>query len=154
VRVNGELSPALRIDRLDVDRNGSDATVTWDISNTGNLRLAPTAEVRITGLFGRTVARAPVQQLAEMLPGSSLTGGTAVADLPRHERLTAHLVVRAEGVEVERSRSFGAYPWPFLLGGIAALLALGWYLWRRHRRHRPGSARPPAEPPRKVPVSA
>jgi hypothetical protein len=154
VRVNGEFTPALRIDELDVQQNGDAATVTWQISNTGNLRLNPTAEVRVTGLFGRTVATLPAQQLAEMLPGSNLVGGTAVADLPGFEPLTAHLVVRAEGVEVERSRTFRPFPWAVFGGLLLALLALGWFLRSRYRRRHPRPAARPAEPPRKVPVSA
>jgi hypothetical protein len=153
LRVNGELTPALRIDRLDVARAGGDVTVTWDVSNTGNVRLSPTAEVRITGLFGRTVATAPAQQLAEMLPGSNLLGGVTVPDVPSYERLTAHLVLRAEGITVERSRRFGSYSWGLIGGLLALLVLLGLFIRARGRRRRTPSAPRPAAPPPKVPVS-
>jgi len=147
VRVSGEASPALRIDDLDVDRDGGQATVTWDVSNTGNIRLSPTAEVRITGFLGRTVATVPAIQLPELLPGANVVGGTAVDGLPGYERLTAHLVLRADDVRVERSTSFGSYPWLLILLAVIAVVAALWW-WRRHRRNRRRVAAPPPPRPR------
>ena len=154
VRVGGETAPALRVDELSIDRAGSSATLTWEVSNTGNLRLEPTAEVRITGFMGRTVRTVPVQQLPELLPGANFIGGTALSGLPSYERLTAHLVVKAEGVEVERSLGFGSYPW-LLLAGVLLLLLGGLWLRRRRRAHRARRASggaPPSSSPR-VPVA-
>jgi hypothetical protein len=152
VRVNGTISPALRIDELDVQRNGDGATVTWEVSNTGNLRLSPTAQVRITGLFGRTVRTAPLQELPELLPGGNFIGGTPIADLPSLEPLTAHLVIEAEGVEVERSKVVRPFPW--LVVGIAAIVALGiaWFIVRRRRSRRGSSPPPPAREADRVPT--
>jgi hypothetical protein len=155
VRVNGATSPALKIDSLEVERDGSSATVLWEVTNTGNLRLTPAAEVRITGFLGRTVRTLPVQDLPELLPGANYVGGSQVTGLPGNERLTAHLVLTADGVEVERSVSFGTYPW--LLLGIAALVLLGlvWLLRRRRRarRQRAGD-RPPPRAEEKIGVPA
>lgn len=147
VRVGGEVAPALRIDELDVARDGGDATITWEVSNTGNIRLTPSAEVRITGFLGRTVRTLPAQQLVELLPGANVVGGTAVTGLPRYERLTAHLVVSADDVETERSTSFGSYPW-LLLVVVAVLLAAGVWLLRRRRRAARRPSGPPPSPPR------
>jgi hypothetical protein len=142
VRVNGDVAPSLRIDALDVDRDGGDATVTWEVSNTGNVRLSPTAALRITGFLGRTVETVPAVEVPELLPGANFVGGTAVGGLPGYEKLTAHLVVRAQDVEVERSTSFGSYPWLLLGLLLLALLALGRYLRRRRRLRRTGRPGP------------
>jgi MYXO-CTERM domain-containing protein len=152
VRVGGTLAPALRIDELAVQRDGDQTTVVWDVSNTGNIRLTPTAEVRITGWFGRTVATAPVQELPELLPGGNYVGGSIVDGLPSYEPLSAHLVVRAEGVRTERSTQFEGYPWALVALLAVVLLAGAWWLRRRRRLRRPHLG-PPPRPSDRVPVS-
>lgn len=152
VRVSGPTAPALRIDQLRVQRDGDKATVTWDLQNTGNLRLTPSAQVRISGLFGRTVRTVPVQQLPELLPGANFLGASIVTGLPSYEPLTAHLVVTAEGVRTERSKQFAPYPW-VLIGIVVGLGLVAWWLWRRRRRaRRADPVPPPPRPERRVPV--
>jgi len=154
VRVGGAVDPDLRIDDLSVTREGGHATVNWEVSNSGNLRLAPTAEVRITGWFGRTVATAPVQQVPELLPGANYVGASIVDGLSSYEPLTAHLVVRAEGVETERSEQFAGYPWLLIaLVLLVVVVALWWYR-RRRRRRRPPAGPPPSRSSARVSVSA
>ncbi len=153
VRVGGDVAPALRVDDLAVQRDGGSATVTWNVVNTGNLRLTPEVEVRITGFLGRTVKTVPIQELPELLPGANFVGGSNVNGLPTNERLTAHVIARAEGVETERTIGFGSYPW-LLLGGLVVLLAaLAWFLRRRRARRRGGNAGPPPSPRVREPVS-
>jgi len=151
VRVGGETSPDLRIDELSVIRDGDRATVSWEVLNTGNLRLTPSAEVRIKGWFGRTVATASVQQLPELLPDANFVGATVLDGMPSYEPLTAELIVRAEGVETKRSEQFAGYPWLLLLV-IALLLAAGGWWWRRRRRREAGP--PPSSRAERVPVPA
>jgi len=153
VRVGGPVDPALRIDELAVARDGGTATVTWDVRNTGNLRLSPTAEVRITGLFGRTIRTVPVQQLPELLPGANYTGASIVSGLPSMEPLTAHLVVQAEGVRTERSKQFAGWPWRLIGGVVLLLLIAGWWYRRRRGRRRAGGEPPPTRSHDRVPVS-
>lgn len=153
VRVSGPTSPALRIDKLDVRRDENKATITWEILNSGNLRLTPTSQVRITGLFGRTVRTMPAQEVPELLPGANYVGASIVTGLPALEPLTAHLVLTAPDVRTERSNQFRSYPW-LLIVLVLALLALGW--WHRRRRNRMRST-PGAGPNRsreRVPVDA
>jgi LPXTG-motif cell wall-anchored protein len=143
VRVGGEVSPALRIDELHVERDGDQATVAWEVSNTGNVRLNPTATVKVTGWLGRTVRTMPASELPELLPGANYVGASIVTGLPSWEPLRAHLVVEAEGVRTERSRQFAGYPWLLILG-LLLIVGLGIVWWvRRRRRRRPSAAKPP-----------
>lgn len=154
VRVNGPAEPALRIDELMVSRDGGTATINWEVSNTGNLRLTPSAQVRITGWFGRTVRTMPAQDLPELLPDANYAGASIVTGLPSMEPLSAHLVLTAEGVRTERSTQFAPYPW-LLLALLALILAFAtwWYLRRRRRRRAPHGPTPGRSRDR-VPVSA
>jgi LPXTG-motif cell wall-anchored protein len=154
VRVGGPVAPALRIDDLAVERDGGTATVHWEIANTGNLRLSPAVEVRITGLFGRTVRTVPAQEIPELLPGANYVGASIVSGLPSMEPLTAHVVAKAEGVETERSKQFAGYPWLLIAGLLAILLLAGWWYRRRRRQRRAGSGPPPSRSSDRVPVSA
>ena len=153
VRVGGELQPSLRIDELSVERDGGTATVHWEIANTGNLRLTPTAQVRITGWFGRTVRTAPVQELPELLPGATFVGASIIDGLPGNEPLSARLVVEAEGARAERSRRFVGYPWPLMVGALGLIVGGLWFL-RRRRRKRRTAGQPPTRPGARVPVAA
>jgi hypothetical protein len=150
VRVGGPTAPALRIDDLVVVRDGGKATVTWNAENTGNLRLSPTAEVRISGLFGRTIRTVPIQQLPELLPGANYVGASILTGLPSYEPLTAHLVVAAEGVTIERSKQFASYPWLLIALVLAVLVAAWWF--PRHRRRRSRVVPPPTTSFDRVPV--
>ena len=152
VRVGGETAPDLRIDDLSVDRDGDQAIVNWEVLNTGNLRLTPNAQVRIKGWFGRTVATAPVQELPELLPGANYVGASIVDGMPGFEPLTAELVVKAEGVETQRSEQFQGYPWLLLLAIVLLIVAGGWWYRRRRRRRQAGP--PPGRQSGKVPVPA
>ncbi len=153
VRVSGPVNPALRIDELDVVHKGNTATVNWEVVNTGNLRLAPSAQVRITGIFGRTVRTMPAQALPELLPGANYVGASVVPDLPSLEPLTARLVVTADDVRTERSNRFESYPWLLIALVLSLLLAAGWWYRRRHRPP-PETGTPPARRTDRVPVGS
>lgn len=153
VRVSGPTSPALRIDQLDVRRDGSKATISWEALNSGNVRLSPTSQVRITGLFGRTVRTMPVEQLPELLPGANYVGASIVTGLPALEPLTAHLVLTAPDVRTERSNQFRSYPW-LLIAVVLVLLSLGWWYRRRRKAARTAPGAGPNRSRERVPVGA
>ncbi|MGQ0433196.1 MAG: WxL protein peptidoglycan domain-containing protein [Microthrixaceae bacterium] len=153
VRVSGPVEPALRIDELAVERDGGTATITWEVANTGNLRLAPSAQVRVTGLFGRTIRTVPVQQLPELLPGANYVGASIVTGLPSVEPLTAQLVLTAEGVRTEGSKQFAPYPWLLIAALLVLLLAATWW-YRRRRRSQRNQGSPPSRSNDRVPVPA
>src|SRR5699024_7064703 len=78
LRVGGELRPALTISDVEVDHRGSwlpwqagDATVTFTLENTGNVRLSGTQTVSFAGLLGLGGRSAATVDVEEMLPGSS-----------------------------------------------------------------------------------
>ncbi|WP_436794222.1 hypothetical protein [Actinospongicola halichondriae] len=151
VRVGGPVTPALRIDDLSVERDGDQAIVTWEVENTGNLRLQPTAEVRVTGWFGRTVARAPLQELPELIPDANFVGATVLTGMPSFEPLTAHVVVTAPEADAEASLRFAPYPWVLLLVLLLLVIGAAWWLRRRRNRGRESTPVRPAQSAPRVP---
>ncbi|MGK2947747.1 MAG: WxL protein peptidoglycan domain-containing protein [Acidimicrobiales bacterium] len=157
VRVGGPVTPALRIDRLDVEHstpsfavpffaNDGDAIVRWEVSNTGNIRLTPSAVVEVKGLFGRTIKRLPAAELPELLPGSNYVGATTITGLPVLERITVELTITSTETEVVGTSSYWAVPWRFVL--LVLVLVAGVVAWRMIRRRRQSPPAPPAETPR------
>jgi hypothetical protein len=160
-RVDGPLDPRLRVDRLlfDYERPvnpfaGGDALVSYQVSNTGNVRLAADAVLRIKGPFGITLKELPARELPELLPGGDVLVTETVTGIPQLVRLTAEVEVtaRIEDEQVVASRSVWAVPWLLLL---VVLVVVGLaVVWLRRRRRGGGEVTPPAaEAPRpKVPA--
>jgi hypothetical protein len=148
VRVDGPLSPSLTIEQFRIEYVtplnplGSDSVrVTYVVANTGNTRLQPTASLKVAGLFGLGSTQAPLRDIPELLPGSSLEIAEIIRDVRPLGRLTATLRLQAplDGVDVERSVSTWTVPW-LLVAAIALLLAYFVYRYvsrrRRGRRNR------------------
>lgn len=159
VRVEGPISPALRIDKLDVEHrtpsfavpffsSGGQATVSWEISNTGNTRLTPTTVLKVKGLFGRTIKTLPAEELPELLPGSNIVRSAVVTGLPPLEKITVELTVTADEVEVVGTAGYWAIPWRFVALVVALLAAV--IGWRLIRRRRAGHTDPPSPLPREM----
>jgi hypothetical protein len=157
VRVEGPIAPAVRIDRIDVEHDSpsfavpffssdGSARVTWEITNTGNVRLTPTAQLRVKGLFGRTIRTIPAQELPELLPGSNLVRSAVVTGLPPLEKLSVELAITADELEVVGASSYWVVPWRFVALLALLLAALAALRWRRRRRAAPPSAPPSSEP--------
>jgi hypothetical protein len=131
VRVDGPLSPSLTIERFGVEYvtplnplGTNSVRVTYVVANTGNTRLQPTASLEIAGLFGLGSTQAPLREIPELLPGSSLEIAEIIRDVRPLGRLTATLRLQAplDGVDVERSVSTWTIPW---------LLVVAWRCSRR-----------------------
>lgn len=163
VRVGGPVTPGLRIDRLDVEHTtpsfavpllseGGQATVHWEVSNSGNVRLAPTATIVVKGLFGRTVKRLPAEEVPELLPGSNFVRTTTITGLPVMERLTVELTISSDEVDVVGSSSYWAVPWRFVALALALLAGLAAWRAIRRRRHRPTPPPPATAPPPRTAV--
>ena len=79
VRVSGVLKAGISVSRISAVYHtnwsplGSGAvTVTYTVSNTGNVRLAAHQAVHVTSLFGGSVLGDPVRDIQELLPGNSI----------------------------------------------------------------------------------
>jgi hypothetical protein len=153
LRVEGPLDPALSIENLSVDDHqpvlpyltGSGRTdVEFTVTNTGNVRLAPTAQVELVAPFGVVVGRSEQQALPELLPGGSVQRQAEIDGLPPLVRLQARVVVTTEDAETTASSTVWAVPWVYLL---IILLLLAYWQWRRRQRRRAEHAGPAAPEP-------
>jgi hypothetical protein len=124
------------------------ATVSYTMTNTGNVRQSATPAVSITGLFGHSVTVHP-PKVPTVLPGDSVRVTIRVPDLFPDGPMTAHVDVKAgwpkgtiplanAAAESTGSASLFAFPWS-LLGLILLLAAIGlgiWFFLRWRRRLR------------------
>jgi hypothetical protein len=150
LRVSGQLHPSLTVTGLVVHYQGTldpigtgNATVTYTVSNTGNVALGGLQTVDVSGLLGsRSAARVPKLQV--LLPGFSVKEKVEVSGIFQEIRETAHATVRPLYIAgsvappsgpFQASRSFWTIPW-ILIAIIVAVIALlvGWF--RRRRRGR------------------
>lgn len=143
VRVDGLLSPSIAVENLNVDYDvpvnpfgSSRAIINYVLTNTGNVRLAPTAKIGLSGIFGLGEHQLPDRQIPELLPGSSIEITETVLDVKPYIRLTATLKISApdDGVVVNATVKVWAVPLGLLIG-IAALLVIfvAGIVWRRRR---------------------
>ena len=160
MRVDGPLTPELHVERIHIDSANpllppltgrGDATVTYEIRNTGNVRLTPTADVRVTGLLGRTVVEWDTQDIPELLPGSSVILSESFTNLPALEHLSARVTVHAQADAASEIQTFkGSTGFWSVSWGVVVLLLLVVVLAvvaRRNRRRQqvpPPPPRPPA----------
>ncbi|WP_345752616.1 DUF916 domain-containing protein [Microbacterium rhizophilus] len=150
LRVTGAIAPALAVDDLRVDYAGTpapfgagQATVTYTVRNSGNVRLSASQGVTLAGPFGLFAIGAPgLTPVPELLPGETWpveveVGGVvpafvlnAVAALDAVPTADAPVPQR-----VEARASTAAVPWSFLavLLVLAGAVAL-WVATRRRRR--------------------
>jgi hypothetical protein len=155
LRVGGELAPSLAIENMRVDYAGTvnpfgtgDATVTYTIHNTGNVRLASGQAVSLAGPFGMLpIAVDDVEPAPELLPGETWDVTVPVAGVFPAFMLSAKTVVTPERsgqdadidlTTVEGSASTAAVPWALLivLVLIAAVIVGTIFVLRRRRRQR------------------
>jgi len=160
LRVGGTLAPALAIENLHIDYAGTlnpigtgDATVTYTIRNTGNVRLSAGQAVSFTGPFGLFGHEASgVEPTPELLPGATWDVTASVAGvfpafwLAATVNLTPELsadLADASGTvpaiaPVAAGASLWTVPWTLLIlvvllaGAVVGVL----FLLRRSRRLR------------------
>ncbi|MDR2253983.1 MAG: hypothetical protein LBD97_09060 [Bifidobacteriaceae bacterium] len=155
LRVAGPLSAAVGVSGVTASYDGSwnplgrgSATVSFDVTNTGNVRLSGAPSVELTGPFGISLGSVVVEPVANLLPGGT---GHVTATLPRVPALfllSASVTVVPEpgngeiGGEplalaaVSGSATTWAIPWA-ALGALAAVGALATFVvWRRRRSQR------------------
>ena len=118
-------------------------TIATELANTGNVRLTPSVEAHVTGLFGLWSQSVPLAEVAELLPGGTVATTGELAGVPPLGPLWVSLdLPRAQSwgqeigseVAVESATiTVWAAPWAPPAGVLLAL-AIGWLLWRRLRR--------------------
>ena len=153
LRVPGDLKPALRIENLKVDWDGGSswtgrgaATVSYDVRNTGNVRMNATGAVALDRALGLPGVRAGVPEVDDLLPGGTAHYRTVVKNVfgtgPMKAVLTLHGVpedpaLRAKAADVIKTQGFPAWPWLFIVTVVlllGLLGAAGWYDRRRRRQ--------------------
>ena len=152
IRVAGPLEPSLRVDDITVvhDRpvnpfaDGT-ATITYVVSNTGNIRLSEVIQVKVNGLFGRNLKTLEPRTFPDVLPGGIIVATEVVTGLSPWEPLSAEVSAMAAEVSTSRSKTFYPIPWPsVILILLVAGLGAAW-LWARRRKNGTDDAELPAD---------
>jgi hypothetical protein len=150
VRVRGPLHPGLSITRLSVGTSGFaglvggpvSSTVTYQLTNTGNQILNPTAKLSLSPLLGSATTVAP-RIYSSLLPHNSVTVTYKFSSKEAFLRFTANLTVKSGAGTTSASATAWVIPW-ILIAIIVVLIALLWY-WRRRRRMAADGGTPAAE---------
>ena len=159
VRVSGPLKPQLTVSHVSAAYHGTlnpvgkgTATVSYVVTNSGNVAMGATQEVTVSGLLG-AVSAPSLAKVPLLLPGSSLhvtvqvPGVLPTFVLTATVRLTP-LYVPGEPVPTagpwHASTTFWAIPWPLIC--LVLLLVVGVLGYTRYRHRRGGPAGPPDEP--------
>lgn len=139
LRVTGEIAPALEVQDLRVAWEPSwnpfepgTVRVTYEVANTGNVRLGAQSEATVSGPFGIARTSADGSDRREILPGQSAAGSAEVRAWPLFV-LTGEVTV-VPGVvgddqvaavldRAPASFTVTAVPW-WLVGVLAALIVL------------------------------
>jgi hypothetical protein len=151
LRVAGALAPQLQIVRLEAtyDRSwvpfsAGDVTATFQVRNTGNVRLAGEQTVTGQGLFGLGKHTMTLGDLPEILPGESVVVTVQIEDVAPLLRVTEQVTVHprppqtAEVTPAQATATVSVWAMPWSELGILVLLGLGgwWAWWQRRRRQR------------------
>jgi hypothetical protein len=168
LRVPGALRPRVAVhlvsvhygDPLNPVGTGS-ATVTYTVSNVGNVRVAGNQAVRITSLVGGAEQSAPIAPIAQLLPGDSMEVTTRVNGILPSFVSTLRITVAPMPVagdldpefdSAELTQTIRTIPWSVIIL-VLLLAAAAFLLWRRLRRserdHGSGGksgTKPPAGP--------
>jgi WxL Interacting Protein, peptidoglycan binding domain len=155
VRVAGPITPALRIDNLQVKHRDPlvsglsgqhHVLVEYDVTNAGNIRITSEARVEIESLFGVTLKEFDAHPVPELLPGNSVHIIEAWETVPPLGPITANVEVVAEEATARASEKVWLVPWFWI---VVALGLIAFLLIRRRRRRRrrvESMATPPEEP--------
>lgn len=135
-RVDGALTSSLQVEALKVAPGrplfgSGDVNVTYRVRNTGNVRLAATAKLGVTGPFGTGLGRSVTRRVPELLPGNAYTltdrvravfpAGPLTATL----RLTPTAADGAAARPMVRSAGWWAIPWaPLVLVVLVLAVAV------------------------------
>lgn len=150
VNVPGERTPELSVSDVSVKYVGllnpvsGSTTVTYSVTNTGNVRLGGQAAVNLSGVVGGSVGSAPARVLPEILPGSTVSFEDTIDGVFPTVLLDATVSVDPVSVgdagDDAGIRAVGhgrTWAFPYIIAGVVLLLAgLIYGLWARGRRWR------------------
>lgn len=147
IRVPGPLNPALAIEDLSTSYRGvlnplgrGELDVTFTVRNVGNVRLSGDQQVTVAGALGIGAQERTLEDLPELLPGSSVTYSTTFVDVIPAFLLTTDVSVaplQPSGTadlapeSATASSSTWAIPWSLV---VLLALVVGASVWRRRRR--------------------
>jgi len=143
VRVDGPVNPSIAVESVNVRYDtpaspfgSADAHINYTLTNTGDVRLSPTAALKISGLFGLGSRALPNRQIPELLPGSSIQIAETVHGVKPYVRLTTDLVVQQPGQPVVARASVVQWTIPSLgvvVIGLLIVSIIGQRIWARRR---------------------
>lgn len=154
LRVDGPVRPRLEVTDVHAvwhaaaDPLSGWTTVRWTVRNSGNVRLTGGQVLTLEAPWG-SLRKVRLPRLTELLPGSSLSFRTRVADVAPKFRyraeitIAAHLVdpglgdARATVTTVHGTARFWAVPWVLLAIALVLVVGLTIYVRRRRARHLP-----------------
>lgn len=166
LRVSGTVVAKLAIQHLHASYHGTlnplgtgSVTLTYTVSNVGNVNLGANQKVTISGLFGPSHS-AVEATVPDLLPGSSTTvkvhaEGVWPAFLLKGSIKVTPVAIAGEPYPplkgTSASTSFWAIPWPWIVIVLVIALAAVGAWWYRRRKARPLDVDPPAEPAAALP---
>ncbi|MGO2750146.1 MAG: hypothetical protein ACTIA6_08865 [Pseudoclavibacter sp.] len=151
MRVSGELAPTAEIRSLTTDWGaaglnpfgGGTTTVSYELVNTGNVRLSSLEDLRLSGIGGASGVALTGGEIPELLPGSAVTitrEVTSSALGPLNGALTIYLqpvgAFTDVPVAVTAELSAFALPWSLVVLIVVLLLLVAgivFWVWRRRR---------------------
>jgi hypothetical protein len=155
LRVPGDLEPALEVEKLKVSWDGAgasfgrgDATITYLVRNTGNLRQNVTGDLSLTRALGLPSVTVTVPPVEDLLPGGTTRITRVVKDVFGTGPMKAEITLRgvpvdseleAKVVDVTETKAFTALPWLLIATAVGLLLLIGsggWFERRRRQRRR------------------
>jgi hypothetical protein len=162
LRVQGLLRASLAINKAAVTYHGTwnpfgsgSATVTYLVTNTGNVRLIGKQSVHLTDMFGGSVNADALADLQQLLPGNTLRVTTTAHGVTPGFNIDARISVDPAAMPgdldpkvdpVTGSASTTAIPWVDILG-VLLIAGLGFlFLWRRRGARTPLVPAQPARP--------
>jgi hypothetical protein len=152
IRVAGALHPQLRIEHLQLQfkqphtpLGNVTAYVTYTVHNTGNVLLAATQSVGVSGLFGGSAHSPALPALTGLLPGAAVTFSTSIRHVSPGLRLSAQVTLHpspavqgnVDGKLAPVRSSTAGWAWIAVLISVLVLALLVLYLWRRYWSYRP-----------------